>query len=292
MLAVPYRAKDMPSARSEFSHPDVVIVLTCLSYYYGGLSHAELYTCLELLAKSDQSEHEYDRWAAESPTLPESFRHFSAINLKNRPQCEGEVFPGLKYSRPVIDFYLRRVVFPREVKQFPFKLSASGWDLARRKKHPPLTGFSGTNDSKGVLPLSVQALDLQPHTNVSVLSTLLHEDNKVLELGDGGASQLTALTEKMLLGALASSDREIRVVLDVGAQIIESSNFQMAKRLLDNSPANSTRAAIFFNNHDELCVLTRNGVVDSFLTSPFAADTEGGAALSATKNGAAAARRA
>ncbi len=39
MLAVPYRAKDMPSARSEFSHPDVVIVLTCLSYYYGGLSH-------------------------------------------------------------------------------------------------------------------------------------------------------------------------------------------------------------------------------------------------------------
>jgi hypothetical protein len=183
----------MPSARSEFSHPDVVILLTCLSYYYGGLSHAELYTCLELLAKSDRSEEEYSEWAAKSPTLPASFRHFSAINLKDRPQCEGEVFPGLKYSRPVVDFYLRRVVFPRELKEFPSKLSASGWDLARCKKQP-LTGFSGTNDSKGVLPLSIQALDLQPHTNASVLSTLLREENMVLELGDEGASQLTALT--------------------------------------------------------------------------------------------------
>lgn len=273
MLAVPYRAKDMPSARSEFSHPDVVIVLTCLSYYYGGLSHAELYTCLELLAKSDRSEEEYSEWAAKSPTLPPSFRHFSAINLKDRPQCEGEVFPGLKYSRPVVDFYLRRVVFPRELKQFPSKLSASGWDLARCKEQP-LTGFSGTNDSKGVLPLSIQALDLQPHTNASVLSTLLREENMVLELGDEGAPQLTALTEKMLLGALASSDQEIRVVLDVGAQIIESSNFQMAKSLLENAPTSSTDAAIFFNNNDELSVLTRNGVVDSFLTSPFAAHTD------------------
>ncbi len=67
---------------------------------------------------------------------------------------------------------------------------------------------------------------------------------------------------------------EIRVVLDVGAQIIESSNFNMAKRLLNNAPASSTDAAIFFNDHDELSVLTRNDVVDSFLTSPFAAHTD------------------
>ncbi|KAH6619158.1 hypothetical protein B0J18DRAFT_481466 [Chaetomium sp. MPI-SDFR-AT-0129] len=272
MLAVPYRAKDMPSARSEFSHPDIVIVLTCLSYYYGGLSDAQLYTCLELLAKSDRSEEEYSEWAAKSPNLPPSFRHLSAINLKDRPQCEGEVFPGLRYSRPVVDFYLQRVVFPRELKQFPSKLSASGWDLARRKEQP-LTGFSGTNDSKGVLPLSIQALDLQPHTNASVLSILLREENVVMELDDQGASQLTALTEKMLLGAVACADPEIRVVLDVGAQIIESSNFQMAKSLLDNAPTSNADAAIFFNDNEELSVLTRNGVVDSFLTSPFAAHT-------------------
>jgi hypothetical protein len=38
MLAVPYHIKDSPVPRAEFSHPDATIVLTCLSYYYGGLS--------------------------------------------------------------------------------------------------------------------------------------------------------------------------------------------------------------------------------------------------------------
>ena len=32
-LSVPFRAKDNPTPRSEFSHPDVAIVLTLLSYY-------------------------------------------------------------------------------------------------------------------------------------------------------------------------------------------------------------------------------------------------------------------
>ena len=32
-MAVPFRAKDIPSERAEFGHPDVAIILTCLSYY-------------------------------------------------------------------------------------------------------------------------------------------------------------------------------------------------------------------------------------------------------------------
>jgi hypothetical protein len=269
MLAVPYRAKDIPSARSEFSHPDVVIVTTCLTYYYRGLSDAELYTCLELLNKSDSADQEYGRWSAASPNLAPSFRTFSSINLKDRRQCEKAVFSALRYTRPAIDFYMRTVVFPREMKQFRDKLSASGWDLAKPKTHP-LTGFSGTLDSKICLPLAVKALDLQPHTNATVLSTLLQEENTVLELEDPGGSQLAALTEELLLGALGHSEPPMRVILDVGAQIIESSNLQMAKKLLDFVSPSEADAVIFFNDQDELSVLTRNGMVDPFLTSPFA----------------------
>lgn len=85
MLAVPYRVKDMPSPRSEFSHPDVVIVLTCLSYYYSGLSNDQLYTCFELLLDSDQAEQEYGRWASQAPDLPPSFQYFSSINIEDKP---------------------------------------------------------------------------------------------------------------------------------------------------------------------------------------------------------------
>jgi len=275
MLAVPYRAKDMPSPRSEFSHPDVVIVLTCLSYYYSGLSDAQMYTCLELLGESDQAEQEFGRWAAQSPDLPPSFRHFSSINIEDKPQCERTVFPALRWTRPVVDFYLARVVFPKEMKQFPLKLSASGWDLARPKKHP-LTGFSGTNDSKDVLPLSVRALDLQPHTNAVVLSTILRDENTVLEVRPEKGAAAAALSEEMLLGLLERSEPPIRVILDVGAQVIESSNAQMAKKLLQlaSAPASSADAVIFFNDEDELSVLLRNGDVVPFLTSPFATRTD------------------
>ncbi|KAL2192964.1 hypothetical protein P885DRAFT_64434 [Corynascus similis CBS 632.67] len=257
-LAVPYRAKDSPAPRSEFSHPDVVIVLTCLSYYYQGLSSDKLRDCLEILSRSGQAEQEYSRWAAKAPHLPSSLGHFSGVNLRDSTLYKESVFPALRYSKPAIDFYLATVVSPKEMREFPYKLSASGWDLGKTKRHP-LTGFSGTSDSKYVLPLSATALDLeeQRHTNSAVLACLLRDENTVLELGGDGANSSSALTVDTLLTA-----------------IIELSNLEVAQRWLWLVPHQHADAVIFFNDHDELSVLTRNGSVDLFLTSPFATQTE------------------
>jgi hypothetical protein len=41
-MAVPYRASDTPSERSEFSHSDSAILLTYLSYYYQGLNATQV----------------------------------------------------------------------------------------------------------------------------------------------------------------------------------------------------------------------------------------------------------
>jgi hypothetical protein len=54
LLAVPYRFKDGPS-RAEYSHPEVLILLTLLSHYYGGLSNDQTFHTFEHLSKSDQS---------------------------------------------------------------------------------------------------------------------------------------------------------------------------------------------------------------------------------------------
>ncbi|KAK0630434.1 hypothetical protein B0T17DRAFT_589950 [Bombardia bombarda] len=277
-LAVPFRAKDSPAPRSEFSHPDVVIILTCLSYYYRGLSDEELGGCLELLSTSDQAEQEYGAWVSASLGLPEAFRHFSSVNLKDLGQCRELVFPALRFAKPAVDYYLFNVVFSREMREFKFKLSASGWDLAKPKTHP-LTGFSGTNDSKYVLPLSVQALDLpeQRHTNAAVLSRLLRDENNVMEFHDSSQAQSSStLTVDMLLKAVTSKSRAkpMRVILDVGAQIIELSNLQVAQRWLSSVPSEEVDAVIFFNDLDELSVLNRQGAIDAFLTSPFASHTD------------------
>ncbi|KAK1708175.1 uncharacterized protein BDZ83DRAFT_768810 [Colletotrichum acutatum] len=178
-LAVPYKAKDNPSARSEFSHPDVIITLTSLSYYYGGLNDAQLHQTFEHLLHSDQADMEYCVWVEDSEQLPVSFHQLSGINLDDG-QCVRQIFPCIRYAKGTIDYFLQHIVFPKEVRAFPYKLSASGWDIGKETANPT-TGFSGTNDSRAFLPLSVKQLDLpdQKHTNALVLEYLL-QDEKIL----------------------------------------------------------------------------------------------------------------
>ena len=60
LLAVPYRAKDVPTLRADFGHPDVAIAFTCLSYYYGGLRNEDLTLSFTLLFKMDNPALEYE----------------------------------------------------------------------------------------------------------------------------------------------------------------------------------------------------------------------------------------
>ena len=41
LLALPFVGKDLPSAASEFAHPDVVIGLTILAFRYEGLRRSD-----------------------------------------------------------------------------------------------------------------------------------------------------------------------------------------------------------------------------------------------------------
>jgi hypothetical protein len=58
-LAVPYRAAEVPSERSEFNHPDACLLLTTLSYYYEGLTKEQLRAALSSLLKEGTQAQEY-----------------------------------------------------------------------------------------------------------------------------------------------------------------------------------------------------------------------------------------
>jgi hypothetical protein len=66
-LAVPFRAADLPSERSEFSQPDVALVYTHLAYYGDGLSRSEFKAAAEMLLSCGPSEQtfHYSRWLAQ-----------------------------------------------------------------------------------------------------------------------------------------------------------------------------------------------------------------------------------
>ncbi|KAK8872627.1 Nit-4-like protein [Apiospora arundinis] len=247
-LAVPFRVKDDPAPRAEFSHPDVAIFLTCLR------------------KQDDQSQPEYHIWTLSAPKLPVAFHELAGVNLRDKIQFATEVFPHLRYSKGTIDYFLSKTVFAREMKEFPRKLSTSGWDLGKVKKHPT-TGFSGTNDSRYILLLTVTQLDQaeQRHTNALVPRSKHQTTSKDEYISDS----------KPFLESVSSFEPEARVILDVGAQMVDLSNRQVAETWLEvtrDCPKDreAAQAVISFDDEDVLSVLDRPGRSEPFQTSHFA----------------------
>ncbi|KAF8434543.1 hypothetical protein L210DRAFT_3649044 [Boletus edulis BED1] len=255
MLAVPYRAKDMPAPDTQFGHPDLTIILTCLSYYYAGLSKEQLRASFEILLDQDDPTTEYTLWIQDCESVPDSLLKLSDINLRSSEQWDKVIFPLFSTNQAAIDFYLSRVVFPKEAKEFPLKLSGSSWDLAEEREKL-ITGFSGTNDGRWLLPMSIAQRDLdhQKGTNARVLAHLLRSENSsYMVIHDSDKPRSTHTLFQMV----AEQQPEIRVLLDAGSQILDLSNWKVASAWLKISP--DTAGAIYFNENDELVVLTRNG---------------------------------
>ncbi|GLA78842.1 hypothetical protein AtubIFM55763_000734 [Aspergillus tubingensis] len=268
-LAVPYRAKDNPAPRAEFSHPDVVIVLTCLSYYYEGLRDEDLFRAFDHLVGSDQADSEYQIWVDDAPTLPPAYRQLLGANLQDRLHCVECIFPCLRFAKGAIDYFLAHIIFTKGLREFPSKLSSSGWDIGEVKCHPTV-GFSGTNDSRVTLPLSVEQLDLpdQNHTNALVLEYLLRPETGIALIPT--RDDLSKSDAQVLLDMVAELGSPVRVILDVEARILELSNLDVAKTWLEMvSNDGRTQAVVFINDDDDIAVVDRTGLVEPLQTSPF-----------------------
>ncbi|KAH7021746.1 hypothetical protein B0J12DRAFT_773782 [Macrophomina phaseolina] len=275
-IAVPYHAKGVPSDQAEWGHPDVAILFTCLSFYFGGLSPSQLRQSLEHLVKSDDPSSEYDRWTHSTANLPDSLREWNVINVDDEAQLL-EIWQHLRFNVVVIDYFLNRFVFPRHAKQFRIKLQASGWDIPltapapisdEGKLKPLTTGFSGTNDNRTMLPLTIKQEDLPrlSHTNAEVLTYLLQDRNRQYMLAADPRGR--HISEVQLLRML--HNRSIRMLIDAGAQILEMDNHTLAKEWLRIDT--EAKAALYFDKQNRPYILYHNGKAIPLLASPFADD--------------------
>ena len=272
-IAVPYHAKGVPSEQAEWGHPDISILFTCLAFYFGGLSQSQLRQSLEHIFKSDDPSSVYDRLTQTSETLPGALRNWNVINADDEMQVK-VIWEHLRYKVAAIDHYLNQFVYPRHAKQFSVKLQASGWDipLAQSLKHDErdaatlTTGFSGTNDNRTLLPLTITQEDLPTlaHTNAQVLNHFLQPRNRTyIHLANFRGERLT---EMDLLNIL--NRKHIRVLIDAGAQILEMDNYSLAKAWL--SIDTDAVAALFFNTENKAMILYRKGSTMPLLASPYA----------------------
>jgi hypothetical protein len=68
---------------------------------------------------------------------------------------------------------------------------------------------------------------------------------------------------------LVKQEPEIRVLLDVGAQMLEMQNPELAKYWLSIA-APALEAVVYFNDSDQLMVMTRDGSTELLVSSSFA----------------------
>ncbi|PWY75305.1 hypothetical protein BO94DRAFT_578003 [Aspergillus sclerotioniger CBS 115572] len=268
-IAVPYHGKGIPSDQAEWGHPDVAIVLTCLAFYYTGLTVDQVRQALRRVLQSDDPSSAYARWTHRSTSLPKPLRQWNLINADDDAQLR-QMWSHLRYELVVINDYLNDFVFPVHARQFQHKLQASGWDIPRlalNRLDPTLTtGFSGTNDNKKMLPLSVKQRDLPElsHTNAEVLSYLLQARNRSYFVA--ADSRLKRLSEREFLQRLKAL--RIRILIDAGAHILELDNEGLVRQWL--SVDYEAPAAVYFNIENRASVIYRNGKQVPLLASPYA----------------------
>ncbi|MCJ1335347.1 hypothetical protein MMC09_000615 [Bachmanniomyces sp. S44760] len=267
LMAVPYRAKGVPSPSAEFGHPDVAICLTCLSYYYTGLTETNLRDCFRLLFRMTDPTLEYHKWVSRCEALSPDLQTINSVNLEDDGLCRERLFPHLRFNKAVVDFYLANFVFPKEAKEFPEKLSSSGWDIPSESKHLPTTGFSGTNDNQYLLPLSMVQHDLDElkHTTAMVLGYILRPENREYAFTRDGRGQKLQLLD--LLDLLPKQSPRVTVLIDAGAQILEMGNQDVAIRWLELDP--DAKAVVFLNQDDEKMIVDRDSNVEPLATSSF-----------------------
>lgn len=269
-IAVPYHSKGVPSEQAEWGHLDVAILLTCLAFYFAGLECDQLRQSLEHVLKSDDPASGYDRWTQQSENLPDSLREWNVINVEDPVQMN-ELWTYLRYNVVVIDYHLNHFVFPAHAKQFKFKLQASGWDIPIIPVQGDgfqTTGFSGTNDNRVMLPLTIKQDDLPGlrHTNAEVLTYLLQPRNReYLIAADQDGRHIT---EHNLLQMLMQYN--IRILIDAGAQVLEMDNESLVREWLKVDY--EAPAAVFFNQDNKASVLYRHGSIVPLVASPYADD--------------------
>lgn len=281
-IAVPFHAKGVPSDQAEWGHPDAAILFTCLAFYYSGLNIPQLRSCLQNIMLSDDPGSEYGRWTQQTAILPLTLQHWNIINVDDDDQVR-ELWRHLRFTRVVINDYLNHFVFPIHARQFVYRVQVSEWDIPlfnlrceREKPSRPhrvnsiTTGFSGTNDNRQMLPLTIQQEDLPElsHTNAEVLTYLLQPRNRsyVLAAGPDG----TRLSEAGFLHKLKSMG--IRLLIDAGAHILALENRSLMRKWLEIDC--EAPAGIYFGANNQAMVLHRNGKDISLLASPYVDNSE------------------
>jgi hypothetical protein len=260
-MAVPYRAKGVPSLSSEYSNPDIAIILTYLSWYNSGLDEENALRTFKLLQQEPDGDILYCGWTPPSH-LPELRR----INTIDTEDFSKNVFPYFQYNMSAINYFLSKTVFPRDCREYAERLSSSAWDVPfDTDKHT--TGFSGTTSNASLLPFSIKQQRLvAPESNTEdIMERMRNAASAIYELPASSDNPRQCIQE--MIQFVMAKEKLTKVLIDVGALIVGVTNQDVIEIWM--SLDSSIEGGIFFDNGDELMVRHRDGRVERLMSSLF-----------------------
>ena len=227
--------------------------MTQLSYFYSGLTDHQLDQVFDKLNKCEDASAEYESWLKALPTeceIDDSIKEFSGINLFDSSQKFNLLYPLLRFHTKVINYWLCEILYPKEARQFNQKIGTSAWDLCQIKLNP-VTGFSGTNESRLLIPLTIDYHEIPElkGTNGMLLYYLLLPENNFYYFLPANS------TGKQILQKISKRSKNLRLLLDVGALMVDLNNKQVIKEWLEIRK--DIKAGIYFDEQNNLKVIDR-----------------------------------
>lgn len=244
-IAIPYKGMNNPSPRSEFSHPDVMLGLTMLSYYYQGLHAEQLRATLLALKTHVRRDEILNQWlgwrrafvqitgnnSSNSNTntntidYPLFLRSFNALDLDN-PEHLKQATRYLGKNAQVINYYLDKIVFPDKAKSYKEKITGNAHTLAGASN---TTGFSGTDDRKDTLPATVKSIAPEAYTNGKMIHLMTRQSNKDYRIIDS-SSVMEFLNE---IAKYTVEKTHCCALIDSGAMTAGMNNREVAQFLFE-----------------------------------------------------------
>lgn len=176
-IAIPFRASDVPSERSEFFHPDCALAFTHLAYYYTGLDRNQVTSAIKRLLETSPSAQKsiYTSWWDRSSPLIQDEEILKMLDVHEKLDTSNTIqmdhaYEIFRYNTEVINFWLDNAILLPETKQYPERLTANSWHLSYNIDGD-VFGFSGTNDNKILLPSHVAEMIPGGHAAYPLVGT-------------------------------------------------------------------------------------------------------------------------
>lgn len=255
LIAIRFDASGHPLPTLEFSHPDIMIAFTTLSYYYQGLHPERVKQTLLLLKEQETRNEILSRWLSVHTPESEKFESFDSFDLDNEQDLKQATF-YFGRNPLTINYYLDHVVFPEKAKYFTKKISGDAHTLTGQSV---TIGFSGTDDRKDTLPAAVESKtqDTQQGTNGQMIHIMIRPANQTYHT-------TTAINTETFLKEVAEYAKKPNALcyalIDVGATV-EGFDNQQAARFLFKQLTPRFKGVIFFDSlTDKPFVFTAQGI--------------------------------